>query len=981
MDKKRKYKGGNINELAKPKSIKKDNKNSSKRNTNDFGNTNNRISAKNTKKNNTQSNNFFNNNKNFTKFSDTQPVQTKKQQTKQIKKQNNNIKYKNIDEAVIIIQRFYRKYINIKKEKEKKHSELIKLIQDRKKNILQNFNNADKNIIKNNFISTLNNNTNDMGYNVFEAPFNLYKDLNNETKKIKNEDIIINDQEEKNEIKDIKDINDDGLDNSKSNIYKNTQQNDENENSDGMGVFAKIFKNMQKEANNNFNNINENELNDLNDDIIDKKDNLIDNQLELIKNFQQNQIINNSIITTKKEDEKKNTNTDFNNIKKENNNSNIEIENIHEISNNTENIETNNNNKNLNISKTSNNTEINSENKNEKTTEKKSQKNEVFERLANFLDSTVKQPDPLLNPQNSNNIPQQININNIPISNNINIENDNNNIIFNQNNNNNLNSYMNNVQQQADNIALNLELKEAKKTIETMSSVISELKQQLKSKDDYLNKALLNQKNENDQLINRQNTLMESLMSEKRQMEIQINDLQCKLNESEKLNYKKLQSMRENYEIETKKNKDAWFQAEKLRRKKWEGQKIKEIKELTAKGLEPEIEKIISNHKKEINDLEEKYVLDIKTQKEKLIEEYENKYQQLKVRYVKEKDDAIECEKNLAIQRLRNQSERLEDEITEERRRWNAKLNSEIQRLESLREKDKKIYEEQITKLEERNNKNIFSNENFYQKKYDDMQKEYDKKLKTEIDNIKKELESKNNEILDMKKIELDKKYKEMKNDLLKDRDKQINIVIEKLGEESLNERKKNLAECEKKANEKNLSLIEENNNLKNKITDLTNKLQAETKNRINMEQNIDVLNKKLKSKELTTEMQENKIKQLQENYDEVSNKLSGLTRDFNKEKMNLEIEMKSNLQKGDAEIVILKNKLDNAQNLFDKQRKEIEENHRKEIENIEEKIKKSFMRKDEIIRKLQEDCQTKELTIQKYEDLLNQQRKELFGK
>ena len=59
MDKKRKYKGGNINELAKPKSIKKDNKNPSKRNTNDFGNTNNRISAKNTKKNSTQSNNFL----------------------------------------------------------------------------------------------------------------------------------------------------------------------------------------------------------------------------------------------------------------------------------------------------------------------------------------------------------------------------------------------------------------------------------------------------------------------------------------------------------------------------------------------------------------------------------------------------------------------------------------------------------------------------------------------------------------------------------------------------------------------------------------------------------------------------------------------------------------------------------------------------------------------------------------------------------
>ena len=127
--------------------------------------------------------------------------------------------------------------------------------------------------------------------------------------------------------------------------------------------------------------------------------------------------------------------------------------------------------------------------------------------------------------------------------------------------------------------------------------------------------------------------------------------------------------------------------------------------------------------------------------------------------------------------------------------------------------------------------------------------------------------------------------------------------------------------------------------------------------------------------------MQEDKLKQLQQNYDDVVNKLSGLTREFNQEKMNLELEMKTTLEKGDAELKSLKNKLENAQKIFDDERKSIEDNHKREIENIEQKIKKSFMRKDEIIRKLQEDIQRKNLTIQKYEELLNQQRKELFGK
>ena len=146
-----------------------------------------------------------------------------------------------------------------------------------------------------------------------------------------------------------------------------------------------------------------------------------------------------------------------------------------------------------------------------------------------------------------------------------------------------------------------------------------------------------------------------------------------------------------------------------------------------------------------------------------------------------------------------------------------------------------------------------------------------------------------------------------MKDDLVKDRDKQINIVIEKLGEETMLERKKNLSECEKKANEKNIYLINENADIKKKINDLTEKLQAETKNRINLESNIDLLTKKLNAKDNEIDNKEKQYKELQEKYSNVTEKLSGLTRDFNKEKMELEIELKSNLQKDDAEIALLK--------------------------------------------------------------------------
>ena len=193
-------------------------------------------------------------------------------------------------------------------------------------------------------------------------------------------------------------------------------------------------------------------------------------------------------------------------------------------------------------------------------------------------------------------------------------------------------------------------------------------------------------------------------------------------------------------------------------------------------------------------------------------------------------------------------------------------------------------------------------------------------------------------------------------------------------------ERKKNLSECEKKANEKNIYLINENADIKKKINDLTEKLQAETKNRINLESNIDLLTKKLNAKDNEIDNKEKQYKELQEKYSNVTEKLSGLTRDFNKEKMELEIELKSNLQKGDAEIALLKiiNYKMLKKILTNKKKKFI---HKKEIMEIEEKIIKTLKIKEDIIQNLQNEVEMKEVAIKKYEEMINQQRNEFFGK
>ena len=56
----------------------------------------------------------------------------------------------------------------------------------------------------------------------------------------------------------------------------------------------------------------------------------------------------------------------------------------------------------------------------------------------------------------------------------------------------------------------------------------------------------------------------------------------------------------ERLQVELKKNRDAWVAAEKVRKEKWERDKVQEIRAQTVKGLEPEIQRIVERNKDEL---------------------------------------------------------------------------------------------------------------------------------------------------------------------------------------------------------------------------------------------------------------------------------------------------------------------------------------------------------------------------------------------
>ena len=131
-------------------------------------------------------------------------------------------KFNNIDDAVTLIQRCFRKYLN---KIHNTNSEIMKLIHERKKNILQNYNIYDnQSIFENKDISKNKNNYNNTTvndkYKELQDPFNKKFDK-------LNEDIIVNYNGIKKNYEEISNSHNNNIYNNYENYDdKNTLEND-----------------------------------------------------------------------------------------------------------------------------------------------------------------------------------------------------------------------------------------------------------------------------------------------------------------------------------------------------------------------------------------------------------------------------------------------------------------------------------------------------------------------------------------------------------------------------------------------------------------------------------------------------------------------------------------------------------------------------------------------------------------------------------
>jgi len=68
----------------------------------------------------------------------------------------------------------------------------------------------------------------------------------------------------------------------------------------------------------------------------------------------------------------------------------------------------------------------------------------------------------------------------------------------------------------------------------------------------------------------------------------------------------------------------------------------------------------------------------------------------MREKLIREKEEALDQEREKSQQKLHDQYERLENQFNEERMRWKNNVYGEYDRLEALRKRDKDTLEEQV---------------------------------------------------------------------------------------------------------------------------------------------------------------------------------------------------------------------------------------------------------------------------------------------
>ncbi|NWI75475.1 CP131 protein, partial [Dryoscopus gambensis] len=202
---------------------------------------------------------------------------------------------------------------------------------------------------------------------------------------------------------------------------------------------------------------------------------------------------------------------------------------------------------------------------------------------------------------------------------------------------------------------LKLEVEEKKRAISLLQTALTQQREltdrHVKQTEKELGHQLRLQREQYEAAIQRHLAFIDQLLDDKKVLSEKCEAVVAELKQVDHKYGQKITQMQEQHELEIKKLKELMSATEKVRREKWIEEKTKKIKEITVKGLEPEIQKLMAKHREDIRQLKLLHEAELLQSDERAAQRYGRQAQELRGLLEREKEEQSQRERERARQR------------------------------------------------------------------------------------------------------------------------------------------------------------------------------------------------------------------------------------------------------------------------------------------------------------------------------------------
>ncbi|XP_019696478.1 centrosomal protein of 131 kDa isoform X2 [Harpegnathos saltator] len=370
-------------------------------------------------------------------------------------------------------------------------------------------------------------------------------------------------------------------------------------------------------------------------------------------------------------------------------------------------------------------------------------------------------------------------------------------------------------------------------------------------------------------MVERHQRFIEQLIAEKTDLTQKCDSLVRQMKEMEQKIQRNVKVINERHAVELQRMRENAAAAEKIRRERWLEMKTSKIKEMTVKGLEPELHSMMEQHQREIQELRRAHIKELQDMELRTLRRSNQQLEQLRIELTDNHEKLLTKEKDMLTARYEEKLEKQEAHFRMLQSTFAERFEKD--RLNLLAEQKKRDQETsmmmQQTQLR-------------FQEKTETLREQHEIAKKNFEESLREEWLAWADDYKRQQSASFTRAETMIRNDCQRERDKQIEIAISRLEKESRDMR----AKLQQNFDDK-LQLTKE---------EYDARLQAAIKSESIYKNKLSLLEKRSTSAEVQLEKIENKFKECMSNLHNMNQTIAKLTveRDNAKEIARKEIEI-----------------------------------------------------------------------------------------